>query len=183
MQRLTEYPIDFTATESVRSTDSGAVVLFLGTVREMTDGRRTTALDYEAFGPMAESKLAEIETEARQQWPLDRVAIVHRVGRLELGEVSVAVAVSSPHRTEAFEAARFIIDTLKETVPIWKKENWHDGTSEWVHPGVESAMDLESNVPESNPLADEPPDFGLRRAQSSRELSGDVPPTLREATP
>jgi molybdopterin synthase catalytic subunit len=138
MQCLTEQPIDFAAlTEEVRSTDSGAVVLFLGTVREMTDGRRTTALDYEAFGPMAETKLTEIEAEARRRWPLDRVAIVHRLGRLELGEVSVAVAVSAPHRAEAFEAARFLIDTLKATVPIWKKENWHDGTSEWVHPGLE----------------------------------------------
>jgi molybdopterin synthase catalytic subunit len=138
MQRLTEEPIDFAAlTEEVRSSDSGAVVLFLGTVREMTDGRRTTALDYEAFGPMAETKLAEIEAEARRRWRLDRVAIVHRLGRLELGEVSVAVAVSAPHRAEAFEAARFLIDTLKATVPIWKKENWLDGTSEWVHPGLE----------------------------------------------
>ena len=145
MQRLTEEPIDFAAlTEAVRSTDSGAVVLFLGTVREMTDGRRTTALEYEAFGPMAESKIAEIEAEARRRWPLDRVAIAHRVGRLELGEGSVAVAVSSAHRAEAFEAARYLIDTLKETVPIWKKENWHDGSSEWVHPGLESTR-LESN--------------------------------------
>jgi molybdopterin synthase catalytic subunit len=138
MQRITEDSIDFAAlTESVRSTDSGAVVLFLGTVREMTEGRRTTSLDYEAFGPMAQKKLDEIEAEARRRWPLDRVAIVHRIGRLELGEVSVAVAVSAAHRGEAFEAARYLIDTLKETVPIWKKENWHDGTSEWVHPGVE----------------------------------------------
>lgn len=151
MQRLTEEPIDFAALiESVRSTDSGAVVLFLGTVREMTNGRRTTALDYEAFGPMAESKLAEIEAEARRRWSLDRVAIVHRLGRLELGDVSVAVAVSSPHRAEAFEAARYLIDTLKQTVPIWKKENWHDGTSEWVHPG------LESSGCKSAPLADKP---------------------------
>ena len=139
MQRLTDEPIDYAAlTESVRSTDSGAVVLFLGTVREMTDGRRTVALDYEAYGPMAEAKLDEIEAEARRRWPIDRVAIVHRVGRLELGDVSVAVAVSSPHGHEAFEAARFLIDTLKVTVPIWKKENWHDGTTEWVHPGLES---------------------------------------------
>ncbi|HXY33931.1 MAG TPA: molybdenum cofactor biosynthesis protein MoaE [Planctomycetaceae bacterium] len=152
MQRLTEKPIDFAAlTESVRSADSGAVVLFLGTVREMTNGRRTMALDYEAFGPMAESKLAEIEAEARRRWPLDRVAIAHRLGRLELGEVSVAVAVSAPHRSEAFEAARYLIDTLKQTVPIWKKENWHDGTSEWVHPG------LESNGHDSRPLAGERP--------------------------
>jgi molybdopterin synthase catalytic subunit len=162
MQRLSEEPIDFAAlTESVRSTDSGAVVLFLGTVREMTNGRRTSALDYEAFGPMAESKLAEIEAEAGRRWKLDRVAIAHRLGRLELGEVSVAVAVSSPHRAEAFEAARFLIDTLKETVPIWKKENWHDGATEWVHPGIESTG------LESNPPAVEPP----------------VPPSLRGATP
>jgi molybdopterin synthase catalytic subunit len=140
MPRLTTEPIDFAElTEAVRSSRSGAVVLFLGTVREMTDGRRTTALDYEAFGPMAESKLAELEAEACARWPLDRVAIVHRVGRLELGEVSVAVAVSAPHRAAAFEAARYLIDTIKATVPIWKKENWHDGTSEWVHPGLESS--------------------------------------------
>jgi molybdopterin synthase catalytic subunit len=162
MQRLTEEPIDFAAlTESIRSTESGAVVLFLGTVREMTNGRRTTALDYEAFGPMAEAKLAEIEAEARRRWPLEGVAIVHRLGRLELGDVSVAVAVSSPHRAEAFEAARYVIDTLKQTVPIWKKENWHDGTTEWVHPG------LESSGCKSAPLAGNPP----------------VPPTVRGATP
>jgi molybdopterin synthase catalytic subunit len=150
MQRLTDEPIDFAAlTEAVRSTQSGAVVLFLGTVREMTDGRRTTALDYEAFGPMAESKLANIEAEACRRWPLDRVAIVHRVGRLELGEISVAVAVSSAHRAEAFEAARYVIDTLKATVPIWKKENWQDGSSEWVHPGLDSTQ-IESNRLESN---------------------------------
>jgi len=162
MQRLSEEPIDFVAlAELVRTTDSGAVVLFLGTVREMTNGRRTTALDYEGFGPMAESKLAEIEAEACRRWTLDRVAIAHRLGRLELGEVSVAVAVSSPHRAEAFEAARYMIDTLKQTVPIWKKENWHDGTTEWVHPGIEST------ALESNPPADKPP----------------VPPSLRGATP
>jgi molybdopterin synthase catalytic subunit len=150
MQRLTDEPIDFAAlTEAVRSNQSGAVVLFLGTVREMTDGRRTTALDYEAFGPMAESKLGEIEAEACRRWPLDRVAIVHRVGRLELGEISVAVTVSSAHRAEAFEAARYVIDTLKATVPIWKKENWHDGSSEWVHPGLDSTQ-IESNRLESN---------------------------------
>jgi molybdopterin synthase catalytic subunit len=137
MIRLTTEPIDYTLlTESVRSTDSGAVVLFLGTVRELTDGRRTTALDYDAYAPMAEAKLAELETHARARWPIDKVAIVHRTGRLELGEVSVAVAVSCPHRNEAFEAARFLIDELKVTVPIWKKENWSDGTTEWIHPGT-----------------------------------------------
>ncbi len=144
MIRLTSDPIDYTElTESVRSTASGAVVLFLGTVRELTGGRRTVALDYDAYGPMAEVKLQELETEARGRWPVDQIAIVHRVGHLELGEVSVAVAVSCPHRHDAFEAARFLIDTLKVTVPIWKKENWSDGTTEWVHPGVEPAAESE----------------------------------------
>jgi molybdopterin synthase catalytic subunit len=142
MIQLTSDPIDYAKlTESVRSTASGAVVLFLGTVREMTDGRQTIALDYDAYTPMAETKLQELENEAHARWPIDQIAIVHRTGRLKLGEVSVAVAVSCPHRQEAFEAARFLIDTLKATVPIWKKENWSDGTTEWVHPGVEPAAE------------------------------------------
>jgi molybdopterin synthase catalytic subunit len=140
MIRLTSDPINYgELTESVRSTASGAVVLFLGTVRDLTEGRRTVALDYDAYGPMAEAKLHELEMDARDRWPIDQVAIVHRTGRLELGEISVAVAVSCPHRQDAFDAARFLIDTLKITVPIWKKENWSDGTTEWIHPGVAPA--------------------------------------------
>jgi len=132
---LTHEPIDYFAlTESVRSPQSGAVVTFLGTVREMTQGRRTVALDYEAYPEMAEATLRSLEQDARQRWPIDRVAIVHRLGHLELGEISVAVAVSCPHRRDAFEAGQFLIDTLKVTVPVWKKENWDDGTTEWVHP-------------------------------------------------
>jgi molybdopterin synthase catalytic subunit len=135
MHRLTREPIDYTAlTESVRSDQAGAVVLFLGTVREMTADRRTVALDYDAYPEMAIAKLAELESEARRRWPVVEVGIVHRLGHLDLGEISVAVAVSSPHRQDAFEAGRFLIDTLKVTVPIWKKENWSDGTTEWVHP-------------------------------------------------
>ena len=138
MHRLTREPIDYTAlTESVRSDQAGAVVLFLGTVREMTADRRTVALDYDAYPEMAIAKLAELESEARRRWPVVEVGIVHRLGHLDLGEISVAVAVSSPHRQDAFEAGRFLIDTLKVTVPIWKKENWSDGTTEWVHPGME----------------------------------------------
>jgi molybdopterin synthase catalytic subunit len=112
--------------------------LFLGTVRELTAGRQTIALDYEAYPEMAERKLAELEAEARRRWPLVEVALVHRLGRLELAEASVAVAVSSPHRGAAFEAGRWLIDTLKEVVPVWKQENWADGTKEWVHPGMEA---------------------------------------------
>lgn len=136
MITLTHDPIDYHAlTESVRSAHSGAVVLFLGTVRELTGGRRTVALDYEGYPQMAEVKLAELEASARSRWPIDRVGIVHRLGHLELGEISVAVAVSCPHRQQAFEAGKFLIDELKVSVPIWKKENWDDGSTEWVHPG------------------------------------------------
>lgn len=137
MIELTHNLIDYTAlTESVRSDQSGAVVLFLGTVREMTEGRRTVALEYEAYPQMAEAKLRELEEDTRRRWPVDRVGIVHRLGHLDLGEISVAVAVSCPHRQQAFEAGKFLIDRLKEVVPVWKKENWADGTTEWVHPGI-----------------------------------------------
>ena len=139
MISLTHSPIDYHAlTESVRSPKSGAVVLFLGTVREMTAGKQTVALDYEAYPQMAEAKLAELETAARSRWPIDRVGIIHRLGHLELGEISVAVAVSCPHRKQAFEAGQFLIDELKVSVPIWKQENWSDGSTEWVHPGLGS---------------------------------------------
>lgn len=138
MISLTQVPIDYHAlTESVRSPHSGAVVLFLGTVRELTEGRRTVALDYEAYPQMAEVKLEELEAAAKSRWPIDRVAIVHRLGHLELGEISVAVAVSCPHRRQAFEAGQFLIDELKVSVPIWKQENWDDGIKQWVHPGDE----------------------------------------------
>jgi molybdopterin synthase catalytic subunit len=137
---LTSDVIDYhRLTEDVRSNNAGAVVVFLGTVREMTEGRRTVALDYEAFPEMATAKLQELEAEARRRWPVIEAGMVHRLGHLELGDISVAVAVSCPHRKDAFEAGRFLIDRLKELVPIWKKENWADGSTEWVHPGVESA--------------------------------------------
>jgi molybdopterin synthase catalytic subunit len=121
-------------TEWARSDQAGAVVLFLGTVREMTGDRRTLALDYEAYPDMAEKKMREIAEQSASRWPVIRAAISHRLGHLELGDVSVAVSVSCPHRHQAFEAGRFLIDTLKEVVPIWKQENWADGTKEWVHP-------------------------------------------------
>jgi len=137
MVQLTHAAIDHhSLTEQVRKADCGAVVTFLGTVREMTGGRQTVALDYEAYGGMAEKKMAEIEQDTRQRWPVGEMVMVHRLGRLEVGEVSVAVALSCPHRSEAFEACRHAIDRLKELVPIWKKENWVDGQTEWVHPGT-----------------------------------------------
>jgi molybdopterin synthase catalytic subunit len=139
MIRLTHDTIDYQAlTELVRRQDCGAVVLFLGTVRDRTDGKETSALDYEAYPAMAEKKMAEIEADARTRWPIGDIAMVHRLGHLKLEEVSVAVAVSCPHRGDAFEACRYAIDRLKELVPIWKKENWADGTSDWIHPAKQS---------------------------------------------
>jgi molybdopterin synthase catalytic subunit len=133
--QLTTDRIDYYAlTEQVRRPGCGAVVTFLGTVRDLTDGRVTVALDYEAYPGMAEKKLAEIEQETRQRWPVGEIALVHRLGHLEVGDVSVAVAVSCPHRAQAFDACRYAIDRLKEVVPIWKKENWADGGTGWVHP-------------------------------------------------
>lgn len=138
MIEITEHPIDHASvTDSVRSDRAGAVVSFLGTVRELTGDRRTDWLEYEAHPTMARHKLAELETEARARWPIIGLALVHRVGHLDLGEVSVVVAVSCPHRDQAFEAGRWLIDTLKEVVPIWKMERWADGREEWVHPGLE----------------------------------------------
>ena len=136
MTRITRDPIDFAAlTEAVRSPHCGAVALFLGTVRDLTGDAVTTALDYDAYPPMAEKKLAEIEAEVRRRWPVGDVAMVHRLGTLDPGDVSVAVAVSTPHRADAFAACRFAIDALKEQVPIWKRENFADGRTEWQHPG------------------------------------------------
>jgi molybdopterin synthase catalytic subunit len=134
MHRLTRDSIDYhVLTESVRTPHCGAVVLFLGTVRDLTGEQVTVYLDYEAYAPMAEKKLVEIEEDIRKKWPVGEVALIHRLGRLGVGEVSVAVAVSCPHRNQAFEACRYAIDTIKELVPIWKKENAPNGTGEWVH--------------------------------------------------
>ena len=138
MIQLTLSPIDAaTALAQVSSSRAGAVVLFLGTTREFTHGRQTMSLDYECYPEMAEKKLAELEAEARRRWPLVEVVIVHRLGRVELAEASIAIAVSAPHRAAAFDAGRWLIDTIKQDVPIWKQEHWADGTSEWVHPVVD----------------------------------------------
>ena len=135
MIHLTREPIDTNALLARATTPAaGAVVLFLGTTRELTEGRRTVTLDYEAYDEMAERKLAELEAEARGRWPLVDCQIVHRLGRVPLAETSVAIVVSTPHRADAFAAGQWLIDTLKQDVPIWKCEHWADGTTEWVHP-------------------------------------------------
>ena len=111
--------------------DCGAVVLFSGTVRDHAEGRDGVEhLTYEAYDEAVVPRMAEIAAEARQRWPMiGRLAILHRTGRLELGESSVVVVVSTPHRAEAFEAGRYAIDALKASVPIWKHETWRDGSA------------------------------------------------------
>ena len=139
MIELTDKPIDVAAVQqAVCSPSAGAIVLFLGTTRDETGGRRTRSLEYECYPEMAREKLSELERDARAQWPLVDCAIVHRLGELAVGETSVAIAVSSAHRQPAFEAGQWLIDRIKEVVPIWKKEHWADGTSEWVHPGLKA---------------------------------------------
>jgi molybdopterin synthase catalytic subunit len=137
MIQLTNEPIDTAElTNQVRHPEAGAVVLFLGTTRELTNGQQTVALDYEAYREMAERQLAALEQEARRRWPVIECRIVHRLGRVPPTEASVAIAVSTPHRADAFAACEWLIDSLKKDVPIWKREQWADGTTEWVHPGM-----------------------------------------------
>jgi len=130
--RVGPQPIDPQAMISeVARNGSGATVLFLGTVRDHSEGKEgVTHLDYEVYAGMVEEKIAEILAEARDQWPVLSVSVEHREGKVLLGEASVAVAVASAHRADAFEAARFVIDELKKRAPIWKKEFWPGG-EEW----------------------------------------------------
>jgi len=135
MTHLTREPIDYHAlTQSVRSPRCGAVVLFLGTVRDLTGSEVTEFLDYEAYESMAERNLAQIEADAREKWPIGEIRIVHRLGRHAVSDISVAVVVSSPHRAEAFEAAKWAMDRVKEVVPVWKKDQPPVGPAEWKHP-------------------------------------------------
>ena len=120
---------------AVSRSSSGAIATFLGVVREQTRGRQVLYLEYEAYREMAIPKMREIAIEIRQKWQVDEIAMVHRIGHLEIGEASVAIAVSAPHRHQALAACAYAIDRLKETVPIWKKEVWTDG-EEWVGPST-----------------------------------------------
>lgn len=127
-------PIDV-AGLSTPTPEDGALCVFTGVVRNHNDGKSVLHLEYEGYEEMVVSVFEEIEAEAKQRFGVTRVRIVHRLGRMEIGETSVAVAVSSPHRKEAFEACRFAIDTLKHKAPIWKKEFYADGSSWLEGPG------------------------------------------------
>jgi molybdopterin synthase catalytic subunit len=133
---IVDSPIDVTRLMARASSHAnGATLLFVGTVRDVNDGRGVTGMEYSAYRSMAERELAEIAREAVEQFGSDCVAVEHRLGILELGEASVAIAVAHPHRGAAYEASRYLIEQLKKRVPIWKLEHYVDGTREWVNAG------------------------------------------------
>lgn len=130
---ISEAPLNSAALQQyVATPGDGAVVLFTGIVRDNFEGRATDHLVYEAYQGMAEPVLAQLAEEAQGRWEIGRVAVHHRIGKLAIGETAVVVAVAAPHRHAAFEAAEYIMDRIKEVAPIWKREQWADGASEWV---------------------------------------------------
>lgn len=130
---ITDRAIDSCALlEEVAQHRNGATVLFVGTVRELNDGAAVSGLDYSAYAGMAESELAAIVSEAGERWQTPDIVVEHRIGSLELGDASVVIAVAHPHRGEAYEASRYIIEELKKRLPIWKREHYLDGRAEWV---------------------------------------------------
>jgi len=129
---LSEESLSIDAAQKFVSTDnSGAIAIFIGTVRNVTDSKTVTRLEFEAYQPMAIKEMQKIAELAKTKWGFNKIALYHRIGTLSIGEMPVIIAVSSGHRATAFEVCRFTIDTLKETVPIWKKEFFEDG-SKWV---------------------------------------------------
>lgn len=136
MIAITDTPIDIQEViASVQDEGAGAVNVFIGTVRNQSQTKAVVQLDFEAFDSMAIKKMQQIADEAASRWPVRKVALVHRKGSLQIGDIAVVIAVSTPHRKASFEACEYIIDTLKEVVPIWKKEFFEDGAV-WVaaHP-------------------------------------------------
>ena len=130
---MVDRPIDTAALLSeVADHRNGASVLFIGTVREMNDGEPVTGLDYSAYGAMAQRELSDIAVEAAKRWETTDIVVEHRIGELGLGDISVAIAAAHPHRAQAFEAARYVIEELKRRAPIWKREHYVDGRAEWV---------------------------------------------------
>ena len=132
MIHITSDPLEpNSVTEIVRNNSNGAVITFLGTTRDSTDGKNVNYLEYEAYQPMAQNKIQQIFDEVKERWEIEDLAISHRLGKVEIGEISMVVAISSPHRKQAFEAGQYSIDRIKEIVPIWKKEFFDNG-EEWV---------------------------------------------------
>jgi molybdopterin synthase catalytic subunit len=132
MNSITPKPINISSViRVVESEEAGAVNVFIGTTRNHSHGKAVVSLEYEAYVPMALKLMEEVEREAAKRWKVHKIAVVHRIGLVNVGEPSVVIAVSSAHRDEAFQASRFLIDKLKEVVPIWKRECFADGTMEW----------------------------------------------------
>ena len=139
MIKITSEPLNpEEITAQVRSDSNGAVITFLGTTRDFSEGRNVEYLEYEAYQPMAENMLQQIADELREKWDIDDFAVAHRVGRVDIGEISLVVALASPHRQQAFEAGGYIVDRIKQLVPIWKKEVFKGGEV-WVGSEEESA--------------------------------------------
>jgi len=131
--RITREPINpARVLASVNDEEAGGAVLFVGTIRRRSGGKTVEGLSYEVYREMAERRMRDIEISVRKKWPVVKMAMVHRYGQLKVGEVSVAVAVSCEHRAEAFEACKFAIDTIKGTLPMWKKERFKGGAQTWV---------------------------------------------------
>ena len=140
---IVDHPIDISALiERVSDTANGAVVLFVGNVREVNDGRDVSGIEYTAYRSMAARELASIVEEAAALGDTNDIAVEHRLGELNVGECSVAIAVGHPHRARAFEVARYVIEELKRRVPIWKREHYVDGTREWVSAATGSSEPL-----------------------------------------
>lgn len=123
--------------QKVLSRNAGAITLFIGIVREITNGKKTLHLEYQAYPAMAIKMFEQIAQEIQEQWPEAKVAITHRVGHLDIADIAVVIAVSSPHRKVAYMANEYAIDRIKQIVPIWKKEHWEDGT-EWIGDQLEN---------------------------------------------
>lgn len=131
---LSSEPIDVETFLGPARPSDGAVCAFVGVVRNESEGRATVAIEYQAYGAMAEAEIARIARALAVEWPRTRIRMVHRVGKLTVGEPSVAIVATAPHRDEAFAACRAAIEQIKKTVPIWKREFHPDGSSEWVDP-------------------------------------------------
>ena len=131
---IVDRPIDVASLlREVANVRHGATVLFIGTVRDVNDGAPVSGLDYSSYTGMAEQELAAIVLEASERWDTSDIVVEHRIGSLELGEASVAIAVAHPHRGQAYDASRYVIEELKKRLPIWKREHYLDGRSEWVN--------------------------------------------------
>jgi molybdopterin synthase catalytic subunit len=143
---LIDQPLDAARVVAfVTDPNAGGITIFLGATRAETNpsGQPLLALDYDAYREMAIKQMSELAARAKEKWPVERLAILHRTGRVNVGDPSVIIGVSTPHRAQAFEACRWLIDTLKADVAIWKKEVWEDGSATWVHPLSPSASEGE----------------------------------------